>query len=297
MAAPTYKSIKNSRQTSSFGMNQVDCLIFGHEGKRYHLTEALNGCFGVFLVSPLATISAHIPPHPGTSFKDPQAGDKNLIVKMQKFAELYHSHQKYFSGYNVALVYAKFQGKTALPDKKSFIEKCLQKFNMDFPIQDYDVKSPGEPRRDEHGTAFVDGGASIGAILYLEDKQIMRVSKSSSDKVSPPTIPQTPTQFSNPIFPRPTPSSAPASSPISQAYVSNPIFPRTPSAAPVSIQASGPSERLRYVKSKADPKEQGARIVTTPQGDVLIKAELWKIERYEGKTVWVCWKHKVYTDL
>ncbi len=78
---PTYNLIKNDDATSRFFMNEVALLVFGSGGKRYHLTEALNGCFAVFLISPRATVSAHIPPHPGVNFEDPQAGDKNLIAQ------------------------------------------------------------------------------------------------------------------------------------------------------------------------------------------------------------------------
>ena len=89
MAAPIYNAIKNSRKTCYFGMNQVNYLIFGKEDKVYHLIDGLNGCFGVFLIPSTATISAYIPPHPGKNFQDQEAGDKNLITRIQEFAKLY----------------------------------------------------------------------------------------------------------------------------------------------------------------------------------------------------------------
>lgn len=173
MAQPTYREVKRSQSTSSFGMNEVSFMRFT-DMKHYHLTEGLNACFGLFLFSPLASVSAHLPPHPGTESTDPRAGDQNLIGKMREFCNLYAAKREYFDDYNVCLVFARFHGKTALPDKKEFIEKCLQTLGLKFVLQDYDVKLPGPPRREHDGTAFVHGTPSLAAILYLEDKPAAR---------------------------------------------------------------------------------------------------------------------------
>ncbi|KAJ9638606.1 hypothetical protein H2204_004082 [Knufia peltigerae] len=281
MAVPTYNSIKNSPLTQTFGMNEVAFLLFS-EGKRYLLTVALNSCFGIFLVSPEATVSAHIPPHPGTNFTDPQAGDKNLISKMREFAAQYNSKKEYFSHYNVCLVIAKFHGKNPLPDKKAFIERCLRKFKVEFPIQDYEVKAPGEPRRDEHGTAFVDGMATSGAILYVEDKIAMRVKRPPSadaERVGSTTVPS-----SNPIFPREQSSDQQKSSG------------DTPNRRPAK-EKDGQKEskpQLRYVKSTKS--DTGARIVTIDERKVMIQAEEWKTAETNGRKILVCQRYMLYTD-
>lgn len=59
---------------------------------------------------------------------------------MQEFAAKYRANEKYFRGYQAALIYAVFHGKIQLPDKKEFIAKCLRKFYVDFLLQDYEVK-------------------------------------------------------------------------------------------------------------------------------------------------------------
>ncbi len=59
---------------------------------------------------------------------------------MQEFAAKYRANEKYFRGYQVALIYAVLRGKIQLPDKKEFIAKCLRKLQVDFPFQDYKVK-------------------------------------------------------------------------------------------------------------------------------------------------------------
>ena len=71
-------------------------------------------------------------------------------------------------------MFARFHGKSPLPDKKAFIEKCLNKFDVNFAVQDYEVKAPGEPHCDEYGTAFVYGHPSE-AVLYIEDKRVLRI--------------------------------------------------------------------------------------------------------------------------
>lgn len=192
MAQPTYRSVTVSRRTSRFGMNQVRFLAFD-ENRKYLLTEGLKSCFVVFLVSHRATVAAHIPPNPGTSPNDLTAGDKNLVAKMREFAGLYNANKdKYFTNCQVALVFATIEGKSPMPDKKHFIEQCLRQFKVDFPMQDYKIKPRGMPRREEDGTAFVDGSMTDRASVYVEDRLLLRV-------MAPAQSQQT---FSNPIFKR-----------------------------------------------------------------------------------------------
>jgi len=322
MAVPTYRSVKNSTLASYFGMNEVSFLRFS-ETNRFHLTDGLNACFGVFLVSPVATVSAHIPPHPGSNFDDPQAGDKNLITKMQEFATLYRSNQVYFSNYNVCLVFAKFHGKSPLPDKKAFIEKCLLKLKVDFPMQDYEVKAPGEPRSDEHGTAFVDGGAPTGATLYVEDRMVMRVYKHL--KTLPPNEElsvrhgQTSTseaQSPRTLFPREEASARHHQKSVAEATPSWTLFPReqtsgghqTACESQGGVPATGKdakadtmfrtkrSKELRYVKSERSRHAEGARIVELSGQQITINAEEWEKAEYEGRKILICEKYKLYTD-
>ena len=331
METPTFKKIQYSSETLHFGMNEVTCLVFGT--KRFLLTQGLNACFAVYLVSPTAAVGAHIPPHPGHDARDSQAGDKNLVAKMQELASLYLKNKPHFMVHNVALIYAKIHGKTALPDKKQFIENCLRQFKVDFPIQDYDVKLSGAPRREEHGTAFVDGRSANGSVLYLQDKPILRVFKGQpaiSQESPKPTSPQQPIstpvtgmpQYSNPVFPRQASEAetgVPQYSEAALPHYSNPIFPRQTTEAktdisrnPVSeprisvgsqtssaVQAQEqsqqePTNQLRYVKSTPD---KGGRIVETTRGKVLIKAEDWEKASVKGKLVLYCKKYKFYTDL
>ena len=155
-------------------MNEVALLVFGANKKYHHHTDGLNGCFAVFILSPAAVISAHIPPHPGANFKDPQAGDKNIVKEMQQIADLYKANTQHFSKPNTVLIFAMFHGKTALPDKKTFIEKCLRAFGVDIAVQDYSVKAPGDPRRDEYGTAFATC-ESQPARIFFEDRLVVRI--------------------------------------------------------------------------------------------------------------------------
>lgn len=176
MARTTYKQVRRSAATFSFGMDSVRFLNF-NEKQRFLLTEDLNGCFAVFLVSPTAVIGAHISPNPGTNRADPHAGDRNLRNMMVKVRDVFKTHQGHFTHPRACLIFATFPGKVALPDKKHFIEQCLQRLDMKFTVQDYHVRSPGEHRREEQGTAFVDGGDATGPTVYLEDRVVLIVSR------------------------------------------------------------------------------------------------------------------------
>lgn len=282
-------------------MNEVSCLIF-NQGHRYHLTEGLNGCFVIFLVSSSATLSAHIPPRLEIS-ADSQAGDKNLVAKMREFAALYHRHkQGHFAGHRVALIYARFEGKTAVPDQKDFIETCLLQFKVDFPMQEYDVKRPGEPRGEESGTAFVDGAAPTGPAVYLEDKVVLRVAAN----VNPPEPRQ---HISNPIFPPQTSAvSAGQLNPVSAttsmtrqpstAPTTSPSVPSTRTVAGVQAgkqAGGGPAGQLTYVKSQPDSSGKG-RLIETRSGQRMVESQEWVKGTKDGKTVLVCQKYKLYTD-
>ncbi|KIW81225.1 hypothetical protein Z517_04250 [Fonsecaea pedrosoi CBS 271.37] len=313
---PTYNDIKNDAATVRFSMNEVVLLVFGMGEKRYHLTEALNGCFAVFLISPKATVSAHIPPHPGANWDDSQAGNKNLIAKMKEFAALYRENEQYFHGHKVALIYAVLHGKTQLPDKKEFIEKCLREFQVDFPLQDYEVKSPGQNRSEEHGTAFVDGKAVTGPALYLQDQLVLRVFAS---RIETRDVLTGPAKISTP---KPTPQQPPAGSSIVQVVHSNPIFPRAPTSAAIAPPATQQESKLEivpkatpalsssfnkisttrkqervftHVKSKLDWKS-GGRIVEIDSQTLLIGKEDWEQSIIQGNKVWVSKKFGLSTD-
>lgn len=319
---PTYDLIKNDDATSRFFMNEVAFLVFGNGGKRYHLTEALNGCFAVFLISPLATVSAHIPPHPGVNYDDPQAGDKNLIVKMQEFAAKYKANESYFRGYKVALIYAVLHGKTQLPDKKEFIEKCLRKLHVDFPLQDYEVKPFGHHRPAEHGTAFVDGKSPTGPALYLQDKMVLRVFTLSSEKSGVPKPAETrqpkptPRQadvetlathtnssglYTNPIFgPRGNSGSVPTPTIAQEFHRSNPMvsqytISKSPTSTPQTSTVNQAEKKLNYVRSQLD-HGKGGRIVIIGGRTAFIKHEYWKADVIDGKKVWASKKFGVFTD-
>ncbi|KAH0836024.1 hypothetical protein FOPE_04432 [Fonsecaea pedrosoi] len=262
---PTYNKVAASRLASRFGMNEVKYLYFTTLN-RYLLTEDLNSCFVVCLMSPVATIAAHIPPHPGPEYKELDAGDRNLISKMMEFSTLYQAHKQDFSTYKTTLVYAALEGKAVLPDKKAFIERCLKQFKVDFPVQDYHIKLGDAPRRAELGTCLFEGGTAIGSAFYVEDKFIVRVwrgevlrpaiaTANSADLISRPVegtpqatysisqeasyplsqISNTTSQaiYSNPIFPRPQISRVPAvpeapSMPEQSPASQNPVLSRTP---------------------------------------------------------------------
>jgi len=118
-------------------------------------------------------IGVHIPPHPGRDFDDLEAGDKHVLERMKEVAKVYKKYETYFPDpREVMVVYARFDGETALPDKKDLIEKCIREMGLTFETEAYQVMRPGEPRVDHHGTAFVDGAGQPRPKIYLEDRQV-----------------------------------------------------------------------------------------------------------------------------
>ncbi|KIW22028.1 uncharacterized protein PV07_12568 [Cladophialophora immunda] len=245
MAHPIWKNIRDSPTTSIIRMDEVQALVFGEDDKWYQGTEALNSCFAVWVLCPLASVGAHIPPHPGPHDKDPAAGDKNLVKKMRELAEKYNQKKHVFeAGTKTVLVYARIEGKSPLPDKKAFIEKCLKQFGVDIAMQAYDIKLIGEPRDDCHGTAFVYATPEEGAYFFLEDKLCLRIfhksTTSETQSKLKPVSTSTP-QESAPGIQRDLIYSATPTSATS--YVSNPIFPQVsaPGTQPALISSATPT--------------------------------------------------------
>lgn len=320
---PTYRQVKRSSLTRRFEMNEVKYLRFSDKD-RYHLTDELNGCFALFLISSLATISAHIPPHPGNGSRDPQAGSKNLVVRMEAFRDLYVTNRESFDGKQACLVYAQFEGKTALEDHKVFIEKCLRAMNIDFALQDYYVKYPGEPRSEEHGTAFVDGMAPGAVVLYVEDRVAIRVSKSkptsttasesrdtrSSDttRMASYALPRTEAgmdyedQF---LATRPNPSALfPRQTQTIQSRQANELraqyssTPRRNEAASKTADTKTPqqdsSRNVEYVKSATI---DGVRKVIVKGQAITMQKGDWQIKEAKGRQILFCAKHNLWTDI
>ena len=63
-------------------MDEIAFLRFSDQ-RRYLLTDDLNGCFAIFLMSPIAGIGAHISPNPGLDRNDARAGDRHLMKMME----------------------------------------------------------------------------------------------------------------------------------------------------------------------------------------------------------------------
>ena len=89
MATGPFQLVRQLAATVVVGMNEVRFLAFGQDGKFCLVTEGLNGCSGVTIVSQAAAILAHIPPRPSTDVSDPRAGDWNVQAKMNEVAVLF----------------------------------------------------------------------------------------------------------------------------------------------------------------------------------------------------------------
>ncbi|RMZ77197.1 hypothetical protein DV738_g4462, partial [Chaetothyriales sp. CBS 135597] len=187
---PTSERVKNSRQTVKYGMNEVGFLAFGHQDKRFLLTENLNDSLVVIIASSFAAIGAHIPHRPALTQTTP-SDDENVVRIMNKVARLYTANKKLFPDPDdVVVIYGAFQGDTdtALPIKKQLAEKCLRQMGMRFPMASYIVKQPFASRAREYGTAFVDGVADSRPNIYLADKLIHIPTAKPTPTVTVPSV-------------------------------------------------------------------------------------------------------------
>jgi hypothetical protein len=90
MAPITHDEVKGSNQTVSVTMDEVKFAVFGEETDVYYLlTEDLNSCFGVAIVSRTAGSLGHIPPRSHEENKDDHfLGDRNVVLRMTEIANI-----------------------------------------------------------------------------------------------------------------------------------------------------------------------------------------------------------------
>jgi hypothetical protein len=173
MATGVFQQVQDLRQTESVGMDEVRLLVFGHQGKFVLLTEDLNGCSGVVILSQAAAILAHIPPRPNEDLQDPYAGEKNVERRMGEVVALFRTYRTYFTTANDMLVIsAMYQGQTALPHQKVMIERFLQQMGLTYANKTYVVLKPGEPRSSSHGTIVIDARGER-PMVYVDDQLVV----------------------------------------------------------------------------------------------------------------------------
>ncbi|KZF20272.1 hypothetical protein L228DRAFT_249948 [Xylona heveae TC161] len=154
-------------------MDEVKFVLFDPTGpKRSVGTAGLNGCSVVTIISPLAAILAHLPPHPGRDWHDPYAADRHVEAKMNELINLYRHVREYFRPENTTwVISAMFDGQVALPDQREIIENKLREAGLTSTRSTYMVVDATLFQGPGQGTVFVDarGGPSI---VYVGDRAL-----------------------------------------------------------------------------------------------------------------------------
>ena len=93
---------------------------------KFCITRHLNGCFAVIIISPYASIVAHIAPLPNPT-QNPHAGDHNTQQKMTEVESLYRQYQNYFPAATGWVVAAVYLGEVALPSQLDIIRATFDR--------------------------------------------------------------------------------------------------------------------------------------------------------------------------
>ncbi len=157
---------------SEVQMDEVKFIPFKQTAVSCAGTANLGGCSVVMIVSPLAAIVAHIPPHPNTDWNNPAAADNHIRQKMEEVSALYRNFEKYFPADRTTwVVSAMLEGDVVLPGQRDIMEQTLRRLSLSptrlvyAALRSQDARFPGQ------GTVFIDGRGNI-PLVYVEDRVV-----------------------------------------------------------------------------------------------------------------------------
>lgn len=167
MSQTRFDEVKWLPGTVNVAMNAVRFMAF-QAGQMCLITEGLNSCSAVAIVSNQAAILAHIAPRePGST--SPHAGDDNMRARMGEVAALFSRHASYFQNTRVWVVYAVLGNHMALPDQKAIIDQTLSSLCLTFTNIPYTI-IPGVYRPDGKGTIVIDARTGIPEVFIDNDR-------------------------------------------------------------------------------------------------------------------------------
>ena len=317
MASDIFEQVKDMRQKVLVGMDGVKFLAFGTEGRNILLTQDLNGCSGVVIVSRLAAILAHIAPCPDMRTNDPNAGLKHVRDRMREVMTLYQTYRGYFIRGNETLVISAMnECQISLPHHKELIEKLLEHFELTHATVTYLVLPARQPRWTSKGTIVIDGRRPIPQV-YVEDQLILPSRTSIASEAVEDTPQSTsrhpPTQY--PIrqtteSPQSTSRHTPAKHTIRQATETQQSTSRhTPTRHPAGHATETLQSSSRRTSSVTELQQPPQYIKSTPMviegregrlidlsGRKFIPNRLWQRASSNGKQWLLNQEMNVYTD-
>lgn len=153
--ASTFDRLRNSRETVVVLMNEAKIALFPpYSPIKNLITEGLNGCSGIVIISPYAGILAHIPPIPRAT-TDPTAGMRNVNLVMARVEQMYRENLRYFPTTHTWTVAAMYQSSIALQEQVTAISTVLTRLGLSPRMVTYDVVRPGMTRTPDKGTIII----------------------------------------------------------------------------------------------------------------------------------------------
>jgi len=160
-------------------MNKVEFLRF-RPGHLCLGTQNLNSCTTVIIVSKDAAILAHIAPRPSSSNSNQATGDQHAKAKMAEMSTLLSQHLDDFKlGPGGIIVYAVYNGQSALQDQKQIIEAHYAAWKLPLKSVPYQVLDAGKKGGIAKGQVLIDARQGL-PIVWIEDRQVGEVKIKSS---------------------------------------------------------------------------------------------------------------------
>ncbi|RMJ21688.1 hypothetical protein PHISP_07437 [Aspergillus sp. HF37] len=170
MATARFDKVEGLDGTISVTMNAVQFIAFQQPKPTCLVTEGLNGCSAIAIVSQHAAILAHVVPRLSTVSDNPHEGDQNMQARMNEVAALFRHYSNSFGGNRACVVYAVMGGSTALPDQKAIIDRTLQTLGLDYTNCPY-IVVPTASRQPGHGTIVIDARSGSPKV-YVDDERV-----------------------------------------------------------------------------------------------------------------------------
>ena len=160
---------RNSHEPIYTPMNEVK-IAFWSEHRRL-ITDRLNGCTGVAIISPTAGILAHIPPRPDMSLSDPRAGTQNLNRILQDMINLYNANRRHFDHGHSFIVAGIHQNIVAVPDALHTAQVVVHRLHLPFAVKYYQVLEASQPRAAGQTSIVIEGTVGQWPRVYVNNEE------------------------------------------------------------------------------------------------------------------------------
>lgn len=151
--------VRGRPDTVTVAMNQVGAAYWANHN--YLVTEGLNGCTGICIVSSWAGILAHIAPY----------GDPNIVAKLQEVINYYNTMRAYFAEPRSLIIAALYEGAEGQPNAVRTATSILNRLNIPMKVEYYQVLEAGSARLNGQTSVVIDRTSGTPKI-YVNNREI-----------------------------------------------------------------------------------------------------------------------------